>query len=484
MRARLSFTIAPLGVSVALCAFGCPPASSSVDAGTDAGAPSCDTAAACALPACAGMPFCLTCDDACSPCERCMRGVCEPIADGERCTSGTCYAGACCTGCWDGAACVAGNDPLICGAEGAGCEACDTFSTCGELGCALSADAGAIAGGDVTCAVTATGVACSGSNRLGQLGIGTTDPVTIPVPVTPAVGVVIGGDAADGLTCFLGRDGTLGCAGANNFGQLGRGDTSDRARAEPVIGPTRFGHVAVGATHVCALSRPGALFCWGNNFYGQLGLGDTGPRRAPTPVGIDEGWRDVAVGLDHSCAIRGESGELLCFGNDNTGQLGDDGNMPRAIAVRIGEGYAQVSAGTGHTCAIREGGVLECWGANVHGQLGLGDTMLRRVPTRVGDGFTQVSAGNGHTCAVRTDGTVQCFGENDDGELGAGTMGTDELAPVAVTGVASALRVDVGTDHSCVTLVDRSVQCWGANRAGQLGAPTPAARGSAEAFPP
>lgn len=471
-------------VLVAALVVGCPGSPPALDAGGDAGAVSCDDETACGLVVCASAPFCLTCDGACAPCETCTRGRCTPIADGERCTGGTCHEGACCAGCWDGASCLAGDDPLECGVAGAECAACDPFSTCGATGCELTPELGALAGGDVTCAIGASSVVCSGSNRLGQLAIGTTDPVTIPVPVVLELGTVVAGDAADGLTCFLGDEGLLGCAGANNFGQLGQGDTSDRARADAVIGGTRFGHVSVGATHVCAVSREGGLFCWGNNFYGQLGLGDTGARRVPTRVGIDADWRDVAVGLDHTCVLRGANGELQCFGNDNSGQLGDDDNMPRAIAVRIGEGYRQISAGTAHTCAIRDDGGLECWGASPHGQLGLGDTMLRRVPTRVGDGYVQVSAGNGHTCAVRTDGTIHCFGENDDGELGTGTSGTDELSPVEVAGITNAVRVECGSDHSCASLADGTARCWGANRSGQLGTSSPATRASAESFPP
>ncbi len=470
---------------VAAFVFGCPgtpPATP--DGGTDGGAPACDDDLSCGLAACASAPFCVTCDGTCGPCEQCMRGRCAPIADGERCTGGTCHEGACCDGCWDGSSCLSGDDPLLCGAAGAECAPCDPFSTCGATGCELTLERGALAGGDVTCALTASSVVCSGSNRLGQLAIGTTDPVTTPVPVVLDLGTVVAGDAADGLTCFLGTTGLLGCAGANNFGQLGQGDTSDRSRAEPVLGTTRYGHVSVGATHVCAITRDGGLHCWGNNFYGQLGLGDTGARRMPTSIGIDETWRDVAVGLDHTCAIRGETGELLCFGNDTFGQLGDDGNMPRAIAFRVGEGYLQLSAGTGNTCAIREGGVLECWGASTHGQLGLGDTMLRRTPTRVGDGYVQVSAGSGHTCAVRVDGTIHCFGENDDGELGTGTSGTNEPTPIEVSGITDAVRVECGSDHTCASSSDGTARCWGANRSGQLGSSTPATRAVAEAFPP
>jgi selenophosphate synthetase-related protein len=297
-----------------------------------------------------------------------------------------------------------------------------------------------MAGGDVTCDLQDSGARCSGSNRLGQLGLGTAEPVTTPSLVSLELGAAARADAGDGCTCFLARDGVLGCVGANNFGQLGTGDTSTRAVVRPVDGSVRFARVAVGATHVCAISRSARLYCWGNNFYGQLGVGDTGPRRAPMLVGLEGVFRDVAVGGDHTCAIRDE-GELLCFGNGNTGQLGDGGNAPRSIAVSVGEGYAQLSAAFGTTCAVRLDGGLDCWGGNLHGQLGVGDTMLRRVPTRVGEGYVRVAVGAGHTCAARADGSVLCFGENDDGELGR-SASADALEPVEVEGLAGVVRVE------------------------------------------
>lgn len=390
--------------------------------------------------------------------------------------------GACCTGCWDGTRCQGGEDEAACGRTGEACEACDSFSRCEDEGCVLPVDVGLMAGGDITCAIDATSTRCSGSNRLGQLGIGTTEPVPTPRPISIDYGSIVSADAGDGCTCFLASDGVLGCVGANNFGQLGAGDSSDRALTERVDGTARFARIAVGATHVCAISRSARLYCWGNNFYGQLGVGDTGPRRAPTLVGLDGTFHDVAVGGDHTCAIR-DDGELLCFGNGNTGQLGDDGNAPRSIAVRVGDGYAQVSAAIGTTCAVRLDGGLDCWGGNLHGQLGLGDTTLRRVPTRVGEGYVHVAVGSGHTCAARVDGTVQCFGENDDGELGRDAS-PDVLTPIDVLGLGAAVRVETGSDHSCATRADGTGVCWGANRSGQLGTASPETRAMPSAFPP
>ena len=45
--------------------------------------------------------------------------------------------GACCTGCWAGAECLAGTAVEACGALGANCESCNVYATpaCGPSGC-------------------------------------------------------------------------------------------------------------------------------------------------------------------------------------------------------------------------------------------------------------------------------------------------------------------------------------------------------------
>jgi hypothetical protein len=80
-----------------------------------------DTPAACGLGGAA-------CSD-CGECGECTAGACGP-ADGTACSTGTCRAGACCDGCWDGMACQSGDQATACGAGGDMCSACLPCQRC------------------------------------------------------------------------------------------------------------------------------------------------------------------------------------------------------------------------------------------------------------------------------------------------------------------------------------------------------------------
>jgi len=52
----------------------------------------------------------------------------------------------------------------------------------------------------------------------------------------------------------------------------------------PVSGLTTATSVATGQAHACAVTAAGGVVCWGQNDQGQLGDGTTTPRDAPVGV--------------------------------------------------------------------------------------------------------------------------------------------------------------------------------------------------------
>lgn len=238
--------------------------------------------------------------------------------------------------------------------------------------------------------------------------------------------------------CGLQSDSSLWCWGVNSYGQLGQGDTVDRADPTKVVGSWRF--VAALTTSTCAIKTGGSLWCWGDNEAGALGIGQD-DRYVATPhqVGSATDWRNVGGGNRFACAIR-EPGSLWCWGDNQLGELGlgDRGigtERFRPAQVGTDRDWAVVDAGEVHACAQRSGGALWCWGFNGAGQLGLGGggSVVTR-PHQVGSLTTWAgpSAGGSHTCSLQTDHSLWCWGDPTHGKLGVGNRTQHTGVPVQV----------------------------------------------------
>ena len=163
----------------------------------------------------------------------------------------------------------------------------------------------------------------------------------------------------------------------------------------------------------------------------------------------------------------------------------DDGNpMPADGCERdcTASAIVQLAAGWSQSCALLKGGLVRCWGGNDHGQLGLGTTenLSTRRPFELGpihlDGdAVSLAAGYNHTCALMADRSVQCWGANRRGQLGLGhskDIGDDEHPTAAVAKVPlgkAVKQIAAGGDTTCALLADDTVRCWGRNDFGQLG---------------
>ncbi len=130
-----------------------------------------------------------------------------------------------------------------------------------------------------------------------------------------------------------------------------------------------------------------------------------------------------------------------------------------------------ISMGPAHICATRRGGALRCWGRGDRGQLGGGTAaVVVTTPVEVAatGGARQVAAGGAHTCALLEPGTALCWGANDAGQLGAPTE-TELAADRPLCAIADATQVATGRAHTCVLRRGGRIACVGANDHGQLG---------------
>ena len=127
-----------------------------------------------------------------------------------------------------------------------------------------------------------------------------------------------------------------------------------------------------------------------------------------------------------------------------------------------------------HSCSILDNGSLMCWGLNNRGQIGDGTTTNAHTPQLVdlGSGaiVTEVANGYRHTCATLENGSLYCWGQNSAGELGNGQQYTSQTTPLWVDLGASrtAVRIDADMSNTCAVVDNGSLYCWGTNNQGQL----------------
>ncbi len=311
-----------------------------------------------------------------------------------------------------------------------------------------------------------------GYNNAGSLGNGTTTPAVSPVPLFRWGDVV----AISGYyhTAALMRDGTVKVAGANDWGELGIGDSNTGLRAlTPVVvqGLSGVRDVQCGANHVVALMNDGTLKAWGRNDRGQLGNGQIIPDRVPAPVTVLNAShvQAIAVGGHFSYALL-EDGRVMGWGSNATCQFAtgtpntstnDFWSTPaiipglsgvKAIAAAAYEGWE------GHAMALLTDETVVCWGWNGSAQLGDGNSYSTRseIERIVGlDNITAIACGNVHSVALRRDGTVFVWGDTK--------TNFNNYVPAPVPGLGNVSKIAAHKNVCFFIEVDGTLKAYGSN---------------------
>ena len=279
-------------------------------------------------------------------------------------------------------------------------------------------------------------------------------------------------------TCWLSRDGTVGCRGSDTSGQSTVPTAEEGAFDQNAY---TYRAITAGGTHTCAIDAAGnaeqtrgAARCWGSDSDGQS--------TPPSDVVFDA----ITAGGSHTCGLR-SNGTVACWG-DNTHSQAPRNLTSSTITpttTPLTGRYTQISAGRLHTCGVRVNGTIHCWGVDGRGQ---------SSPPE-GE-FLQVSAGGVHSCGVKADSTIVCWGSaavpsppanqrfshvsaGDAHACGLTVASENNRRKVVCWGAAGVGRtndfesrnietVSSGDNHNCTVYYDgNSMTCWGANDAGQ-----------------
>jgi len=328
-------------------------------------------------------------------------------------------------------------------------------------------------GGNFTVALGKDGkVYAWGSNSDGQLGdLSLSSQST--VTEIPGLENIIEVTAGSTFAAALDQDGMVWVWGALSYD----------ATPVQLDGIDDVVQIAAGADHLLMLSGEGEIFSFGANQYGQLGDGTyTASMEHPVQVSGVSSAVSIDAGARHSIALL-ESGDVLAWGDNRSGQLGDPGftenGSALAAPVSLNDSDIQsIDVGADHTLALNAQGQLYSWGGGSQGQLGLGDFDDHAQPTVISipaaeEGtdaqVVSFSAGSWHSFAQRSDGVVFSWGNNDYGQLGPDSSDTEEASPVEQGSLSFLSSIHAGDRHNVGQDATGSAFRWGAHRQGQLG---------------
>lgn len=251
--------------------------------------------------------------------------------------------------------------------------------------------------------------------------------------------------------------------------------------------------IVEGETYRFALSSDGKVYAQGDNTQGQLGLGDTADRATFVQVTALDAFvvSNVFVTPPRGAAQNNSyflinDGTVYSCGSDTYEQLGQGAAPADPLTPTLIAGLTNVASIAAsnnqrpHVLAVHSDGTLSAWGHNAQGQLGLGDLVNRDTPQAVA-GPTNVvealascgSTGVGFSMLRTSTGALLSCGDNGSGQLGVGDT-TDRTVFTAITFTPSATIVKVaisGDASGIAAAVDDAGDfwCWGDNATGALG---------------
>lgn len=192
----------------------------------------------------------------------------------------------------------------------------------------------------------------------------------------------------------------------------------------------------------------------------------------------EERFRDCNMDLTDGCETHIAEDPLNC------GSCGRTCGTHAACVDGMCDTLVELAAGERHACGRYASGAVVCWGDNEFGQLGNLSALPSRSPVpAVTSRALELDAGAFFTCARvspsrTTDTGIVCWGRNRDGEMGTGSLSEREPFPTAVqTSLGGELALEevfLGGRNGCArgsadsgSMLHGGV-CWGAH-AGQLG---------------
>jgi alpha-tubulin suppressor-like RCC1 family protein len=165
--------------------------------------------------------------------------------------------------------------------------------------------------------------------------------------------------------------------------------------------------------------------------------------------------------------VCGGGGQACCMGNDcDPGLACSEGLCGCVQSVAVGDR---------HSCVVKLDGSVACWGANDLGQLATDPVVTPSSPVPLAiPGFGPAAVvdelfARRHTCVSLTDDSLWCWGDNTGQKAIVRNPSPTVIVPAQAMLITPAPQVGVGGTHTCVGMgMGTAPSCWGDNASGQL----------------
>jgi alpha-tubulin suppressor-like RCC1 family protein len=241
---------------------------------------------------------------------------------------------------------------------------------------------------------------------------------------------------------ILAKNGKLYGWGKNAYGALGLGDTTARTNIVEIPLPTvnrRIVGVANGGEFTIIIDEAGVTYASGRNNYGQLNKGDTTDRSTFSQTSTVNGM--LSTGEEHHVLWDYNTNTVWTGGRGTEGQLGH-GNYNNLLSIAVISGgnitwsgnVRNIFCARQSTYLITDHATANLWatGLNTYGVLGVGDASNKNQFTQC-TGYTgtpkMIGCGFAATYLVTTAGKLYSCGHYGNGRLG--------ILPVPVADVTS-----------------------------------------------
>lgn len=282
--------------------------------------------------------------------------------------------------------------------------------------------------------------------------------------------------------CGITGDQETMCWGLNN--RLQADNTNDAFVPTPVKirWSSHVQQLTIGSNTGCLVDADGELNCWGDNTYGQLARTPSSTTTYKSLIPLQH-VTIAEIGNGTACAAT-TNGDLYCWGNNHLALVPSEHNtVSTPVKIEGAHHVDKIAIGASHVCVLSEGNVL-CWGQNEQGQIGDGTTMARNAPTLISlpGPAVDLALGVALSCAVLQNGLVSCWGRGQDGAIGDSTLVIHEdfvTSPTTNPYITDAVRIAISSSvephpSNTVCIIDGQggLQCWGENLLGTIPSPS------------